>query len=868
MQETTITFSGLALTPYSDISPDGQLSACIGLESHGGALRPSLLAGKQYTPPAEDGTSYTLIHVHATSAWSHFIFRNGETLYWAEVTEGQYTPHPLGTYTGLSSVNTVGNTLVVLTSQGLHYFLWKDTDYKYIGQRPPEIGLSFALSTSIYDRESDAGTIEILPSYFDYGMSGPVSFSSEDEQVLFLSNVVFGAMNKVMEGCAQNGRFCMPFFVRAAYRRFDGSYTMLTSPVLMIPDSTGPKVYFTLEEYDQERLHGKVTGRALASVLLASLSGSFGTDMQAWGDVISSLDIFISPQVMRVDTSGQVYGMYGIAPDDPLASREPPVSYGIGSLSGGIPGTFQRNDFDWQLGNTEMKFFDIPTRDEESFLQELNGSMQFYKVRSIPISHLKDMDSGFFPVLERPVDTSNLVQIESLPDSADYQSHDILMALRGYVYNQRLHLFDVERTLFGGFQPETAWAYTDDGPGGIITVSVYIATEDGTTRIVQAYSSGFSPSQLGRFLYYPDPNANRMVVTGGGFSYDLPLQPHPLLGGAYYLFIDTEPQISSVSAPEQYAKPVNMANKIYVSEVGNPFYFPLEGIYTVGTGRILALSSIATALNQGQFGQFPLMIFCSDGNYAMSVTDEGRYAAIHPVQRDVCINPDSITQTDAEILFVTSRGVMVTSGASAQSLSFILDGVPDTIPVELPFTNPSESPAEFFKSCRVVYDYTNRRIIFFSTGKELSYVYSIEDQTWSSASFGPIVSVINRFPYSYVQMSDGAVLLLSDSYSYDGPPERGLIYTRPVKMDTFALKKLFRFSVQGVFSRVQNVLIYASNDGIGWHFLGRSVSSSIVGLSGRTFKYYRFAVETELDPSENISAIRIQFHPRAERRFR
>lgn len=865
MQETNIKFSGLALTPYSDISPDGQLSACIGLESHGGALRPSLLAGRRYNPPEEDGTSYSLIHVHTTSAYSHFVFRSGDGLYWSEAAEGQYTPRLLDTYTGLSSVNTVGNTLVVLTSSGLHYLLWKEGEYKYIGQKPPEIGLSFGLSTTAYERDSGAGSITLVPARWDYGMTGPITLSHEDDQILYVTDIVMGAINKVMEACSQNNRFCAPFFVRAAYRRFDGTYTMLTPPVLMIPDSTGPKALFTLEESDGERLTGKVTGQAWASVLLASLPESFGSDAQSWSDIISSVDIFVSPQVFRTDTSQQVTAMYGIAPNDPLFTIQPPVSYGIGQFSG----TFDRVDFDWKTADTEKKHFEVPLKNEEAFLQELNGSTQFYKVRSIPLSQISSLADGtFFSVLERRVDFLNIVQQESLPDSADYQSHDTLVSRRSHVYNQRLHLFDVERILFAGFLPETSWAYTNTGLGGEIKVYVQIASEDGNVRTVSTSSSGYRFSHLGRFLYYPDPNANRMFIAGGGFYYDIPLQPHPLLGGAYYLFMDTPPAISQGSQPEASSSPVKTSNKVYTSEVGNPFYFPLEGIYTVGTGQILALSSVATALSQGQFGQFPLMIFCSDGNYAMSVNEEGRYSAIHPMQRDVCTNPDSITQTDSEVLFVTSRGVMVTSGASAQSISLLLDGVPEVIPGELPFTNPSVNPVEFFKSCRVVYDYTNRRIVFFSPGEELQYVYSIEEQSWSSASFGIMASVINQFPYSYVQMADGTIVLLSESYPYGGNPVHGLIYTRPVKMDTFALKKLLRVSLQGVFSRVQNILIYASNDGNTWHFLGRSASSSITGLSGRTFKYYRFAVETELDPSENISALRIQFEPRAERRFR
>lgn len=864
MQETNITFSGLALTPYSDISPDGQLSACIGLESHGGALRPSLLAGKQYTPPA-DGQTYTLIHQHATSAYSHFIFRNGDSLFWAEVTEEQYSPQALGTYTGLSSVNTVGNTLVVLTSSGLHYLLWKEGSYSYIGQQPPEIGIMFGLYTETYDRLSDAGTVR-LPRNELSGPSGQITIPEEDDQRTYITEVVWNALNKVIEGCSADNRFCMPFFVRAAYRRFDGSYTMLTSPVLMIPDSTGPKAFFTLEKESGSGYEGKVSGRAWASQLVMAFIENYYESLQSWSDIITAIDIFVSPQVMRADMSQQIDTLYG----DGAVNQElvnPPNAYGIAGFN---PGTsvFQKKNFDWERSSTETKYFHLPLKKEDSFLQDINENVNFYRVRSISVSRLYRGVNIFYNVLERKFNLANLVQSESLPDSADYQSHDKLIPAKSHVYNQRLHLFDVERTIFSGYLPQLAWPYTSDGEGGEISVYVQLSAEDGGVRTVKVSSSAYNLSSIGRFLYYPDAQASLMIIKGEGFSYEIPLQPHPLLNGAYFLFIDNHPPETSVSLPETSAYPVKQGNKVYTSEVGNPFYFPLEGIYTVGSGQIFGVSSIATALSQGQFGQFPLMIFCSDGNYAMSVNEEGRYSAIHPVHRDVCANPESITQTDSEVLFVSSRGVMVTSGAAVQNLSERLNGVLDAIPGELPFVNPAESPSEFFRSCLVAYDYTNRRIVFFSPGKDISYIYSIEGQAWTSASLGHIVSVVNRFPYSYVQLNGGTVVELSETYPYTGQPVRGLIYTRPVKMDTFALKKLLRLSVQGIFSRKQNVLIYASNDGTDWFFIGRSGSSRILGLSGRKFRYYRFAVETHLEPSENISTLRVQFEICPERRLR
>lgn len=867
MQETNINFTGLALTPYSDISPDGQLSVCSGLEFHGGALRPSVLDGTRYTLP-EDGRNYRMVHIHTTSAYSHFILSAGDDIYWADVNDGSLSVSRVGSFSGFSSANSVGNTLVVLTSGGIHYSLWKDGSYKYIGQNPPEIAMSFGLSTSVYDHPADSGNVSIVPDVDGMiNVNRQIFIADKDDQRKYITDVVWSAINRVIEGCTESNRFCMPFFVRAAYRRFDGSYTMLTSPVLMIPDSTGPKAFFQLERLESRKLTGKVYARAWASLLVASLSSAFSGDIESWGDIISSIDIFVSPQVMRLESSEELSVLYG-QQESELTWHRPPSSYSIGSFYGS-GSTFTRMDFDWHLNNSATKFFKVPVKDEESFLQDLNGSMQFYKVRSISIGQLSSLSTGsFFPVLDKNFDFLNLPQQESLPDSDDYQSHDSLISHHSHVYNQRLHLFDIQRVLFSGFTPETSWAYTNDGSGGTVSVSVVLSAEDGETRVVRISSSGFRLSQLGRFLYYPDVNASRMIISGGGFSYDIPLQPHPLLNGAYYIFMDTDPPRSSVSVPSLSNSPVRMSNKVYTSEVGNPFYFPLEGIYTVGSGKIYGLSSVARALSQGQFGQFPLMIFCSDGNYAMSVNEEGRYSAIHPMQRDVCVNPDAIVQTDSEVLFISSRGVMVTSGASASCISSELDGVPEQLPVNFDtWLYPHGKPSDFFRTCRIAYDYTGRRIIFFSPDGGLCYIYSIDGAFWSSAAFGPVVSAINVFPYSYVQVGGRHIFMLSDVYGYEGEQKQCLLYTRPVKLGSFRMKRILRMSVQGIFSGTQKVSVYVSNDCLSWHCIGTSASSDIV-LRGRPAKYFRFVIEASLSPSENISALRLHYETREERRLR
>ena len=868
MQEINISFQGINLSTPPDICPDGQLETCVGLEMHNGALRPSVLDGDRYILP-QDENNYRLVHVHSTAAYPHFILSVDDDLYWANVNEGDLSVSFIGSYPGFSTVNSVGNTLVVLSSSGIDYSLWKEGTYMRIGQKPPEIGITFGLSISTYDRISDEGSVSIVPSEaFSIDINRQVSISDKDNQREYITDVVWGAVNKVIDACSENNRFCMPFFVRAAYRRFDGSYTMLTSPVLMIPDSTGPKAFFVFENKEAYKITGKIYGRAWAALLVAAVAEDFASGLTDWSDIISSVDIFVSPQVMRADNSDIISILYGPSESE-LTWHSPPASYGIGSFSS--DGTvYNRTNFDWQVTSTSMKYFKIPMKDEEAFLQDLNGKVQFYKVRSIPLGQLSSMTASVFkPVLEKSLDLSNIAQQETLPDSADYQSHDHLTAMHSYVYNQRLHLFDLERTLFQGFFPEFAWSYTNDGAVGDMDVYVYIASEDGITRVVKATSYGKSISQLGRFLYYPDVNANRMIIVGSDFRHDIPLQPHPLLNGAYHIFMDTEPVMSAVSVPEVSDSPVSLANKIYTSEVGNPYYFPLEGIYTVGTGKILALSSVATALSQGQFGQFPLMVLASDGNYAMSVNGEGRYSTIHPIQRDVCINPEAVVQTDSEVLFVSSRGVMVTSGAAVNCISSELDGVPENMPEAfVRIAPPQGRPVDFFRTCRIAYDYTNRRIIFFSTHDANSYVYSMESAFWSSASFGPVISAVNIFPYSYVQVSGGKIFMLSTAYAYEGELQKGIIYTRPVKLGTMQLKRLFRVALQGTFSGRQNISIYASNDCKTWHYIGTSCSSEINSLCGRSAKYWRFLIETELSPSENVTSLRIHCEPRKEKRFR
>lgn len=233
MTEKQISFSGLNLTPYSDISPDGQLSASVGLEIHDGSIRPSVLAGEKYILP-QSHNSAKLLYIHSATSYSHFIFQDGLSLYWADVNnKGELSLTLLDESIPASSLLSVGNTLVAFAEDGMHYFLWKNGNYKYLGQKPPEPLLVFSLHSTV--RRS--GEFELYKKE-QMWINGD-KWQIKDEYVQGISTKVHAEINKYIAEQQEDGYFIFPFFVRYAYRLYDGSVIMQSAPVLMLPNDSG-----------------------------------------------------------------------------------------------------------------------------------------------------------------------------------------------------------------------------------------------------------------------------------------------------------------------------------------------------------------------------------------------------------------------------------------------------------------------------------------------------------------------------------------------------------------------------------------------------------------------------------------------------
>lgn len=860
MAEKQISFSGLNLTPYADISPDGQLSASVGLEVHDGSLRPSVLAGEEYTLP-EAYKDAKLVFVHTSGTYRHFIFCQASSgLCWADVTApGQLSVNRISGGYAPESLQAVGNTLIGTDSNsGIHYWLWKNGNYKYLGQKPPEPVMSFSLLSWVKRSEefrfTEEGGVDTYPG----------KWVIKDEYIESVNIRGHAAINKFISERQDEGFLIYPFLVRYAYRLYDGTHVMQSAPVLMIPnDNLAPSllIYDTADSVSGD----KYRVGAFCSWLGYACSNSSG-EMDAvreWGDIVKGLDIFLSPQFYTHDINGR-------ETEITLSKEYESATYGSLTESPDYYAPRKFYDAYKERYPDENLYGMVPFCPRMEFKDEIRNASLFYHVKSLELDELSNEVRYLFGSEgDKDRILSNLALRERLDD--DYMTHDMLVPRFSMTYNQRFHIADVSRIFFKGHNPDCLYQRVS-ARGDQKDVSVYTFIHGNDGDVIVKSDTGWQWGDTPLFyLYYPDPDAYKMVILIGTSAYEYPLEEHPMLNGAYYFDMSGKRMPGAVPSVTSL-RSETLRNKIFVSEVGNPFRFPLEGVYTVGTGEIFAMCPVTTALSQGQFGQFPLIAFCSDGNYALSVNSEGGYSTVSPIQRDVCANADSVTQMDSEVLFVSSRGVMVTDGASINCVSLALDGVFEKIPEGLDTIAeyPDIPPVNAVKEAMPIYDYSNQRVIFALPGKNFSLVLSLAEYRWSTAEFGRINAALNVFPYSFVQFhTDGRILWLRDVYDYSSETVcNGLIVTRALKLDSMQLKRLLRISVEGIFNEKQKLVVYASQNGTEWFGIGSSTSRCVNGIRGRYFKYYRFAVETALTPKENISGFRTEYHVRPERRMR
>lgn len=892
-----IKYNGYTAQPSDYECPDGQLAASLNLISEDSQLKPLL-----QPMPTSIGLSASqkAAYIHETSSYKHYILLEGKKVSWlngrSETTE---TPTQLATFTGLDiyQFSSIGNTLLVLCSDGMHYFLWKGdtTGYLDLGTTMPECSLSFGLQGAM----KRSAEFEISCSIHN----DLIWSEFNDTQKTSITNQVLAKINKfIAEESTQKGKFIFPFFVRYAYRLYDGTLTRHSAPILMICSSENtPRVFWF-------NLHGKddtyTTAKLRVVAPVHSLDYALKSDLNSlknWSDIIKSVDIFISAPIYTYDQNGECERFIDNGEDlssfsvckhtnQAASTSTYPLRYQKNNFGKLYAFTFTPNDLTSRPGGVLV----TPKRSADAVKEDIRNCSQFYFLHSIRVEELQT-ERTLIPVKEDYL--QSLVTREVMTD--DYDSHDKIIPQQAFAYNSRLNISCIKRQLFQGFDSYSLFNYSDGyvnnwsdaTPTALdykynVVVAVYIK-QDGKDIITYGSGGicGYEAPLL--FFYYPNVNAYKAVIIRTNV-FDLPplvipLEPHGFLNGAFYFGGWEEPAGVSQSRPQESPiadRTIDVFNKVYTSEVNNPYVFPVLGINTVGTGRIKAISTAAKALSEGQFGQFPLYAFTDEGVWALEVSSTGSYSARQPITRDIILDNTDPLQMDSAVLFATDRGIMLISGSQTQCITDVINAKEPFDVLQLPGMDklhsmlghdadtclPTAPFLEFIAECGMLYDYAHQRVIVYNPHYTYAYVYSLKSKEWGMM-YSTIEAGINSYPEALAVDHDGALLNFS---SMDGEPTKGLFVSRPLKLDAPDVLKTIDTVIQrGHFQRghVQSVL-YGSRDLFNWHLVWSSKDHYLRGFRGTPYKYFRIACVTSLAEGESVFGASLQFTPRQANQLR
>lgn len=574
----------------------------------------------------------------------------------------------------------------------------------------------------------------------------------------------------------------------------------------------------------------------------------------------------------------------------------------------------------------------LPSRRSDDEMQkEFTSVAAYYRIKQLTMADLRN-ETGKAETDDEEFVTLTLEKgvLDTLATQVTLDEDNLsLYTCKGaslYSYNNRLHIFNAQTE----FTPPKCLhalntfmtSHEDDGKTSypiytypIQDIWVYIKTEEGD-RCAHIDGDGLYYTRDNFFwFFYPEARAYKVIIryemcfasrVNGRMALstskyvEIPLTSHDFTTGAYAFVLPTsgsnvcEADGSTVTDefPEDTVPDSTLlrSSTIYVSEVSNPFVYTASAVVSVGAEYVYALAAAAQPLSVGQFGDFPLYAFTSEGVWAFSLEDTGVYSARQPITRDICINPENITQLDRSVLFVTDRGVMEIAGSDCNCLTDAIDNRDarfdvttlqsiDKLLATVGTSYVSDAMTvgdmrTFMASAKIVYDYTHQRL-FFSNPEQTSagglaypytYVYDIAQAQWSFVSV-VVALTTNSYPEAICILNNGDVVDFAQEDTTT--PIHCAALTRPMKFGAPDSHKTVRTMIQrglfpaGVANEVDGIapvrqVLYASNDLINWHAVASSNRHYLRNYSGTAYKYYRVLLLCYLRPGDDITGFSIE----------
>lgn len=848
-----IGFNGLTCSPSDYDCSDGELATCYNLIPEDNALKPVhapavvgniTLTGKQVIECCHKGNVNGDVYKHYII---HDKSGSGDGTWWWCDVDGNTPEEIVLDSFKVSTVCAMGNILCFIGESGTYYALWKDNTYRTFKKE------DFLFNTKI-SKAPDADTRlstfvakykkEELVAMYD-------SVKSGSHDMYMFNNLKKTSLEKILGDidAAVNKRlaedeslFKYTTFGVCLLRLYDGTY-VATSGFFVLRNMLDS----TLSLKSATNVWDSPSCEMYMTLHTYKLCVSLATDKIK--DLITGFDVYLnlSDSLLDIRPYTSVY-------NTPPSADVPNMTYKLNFVG-------------------------------SKRLYEKIDEMPLYKVASF------DMDDiGKFVDLKRPIGTEESFNSEML-NALD------IGASGGYLYNNRLHLFDYSKIYATKDNPFVQ--YADSNMDNVEDVE-FIAEHslaDGKKIYCRFKSKPIIPAVFSLCL-------DNLTSTDFYFKkgeecywqrvlyYNSKTYPWSLCA-LYNVGVFGDIQDFSHYSPVEYNEKLALAEKsdmvvsssqssILVSKAENPMVFPAKNSVSVGSSTIRALAANTQPISEGQFGDAPLYAFTDEGVWMLMLNSEGVYQSRQPVNREICTNTSGILQTDDAILYASKRGIIMQQGRSSKCITEALDDYPfdyNTMPHSREILATGEIPSigvayrmtirQYLKEAEMVFDYYNSRLVLFNPNCKYAYIYSLRSGMWGTIP-NKFRSRVNIYPQAYAVNTDGDIV---DLYNPDADEYVPYFFcTRPMTLDAANVHKtIFSLIVRGYFQpdvKKCGIALYASNNLFDWVLVSTSATQYLRGIAGTPYKYFRIACIGNLRPEESISGCSIDVQPRWNNKLR
>ena len=305
MKKETIVLLGVSRNSDDTLSKDGECLELINSRTKDGSITP---VGKLILEQAFP-SNHKPVYVHNNAGYQHFIVYDkstGKVYYDYKKEDGKYisTVSLICEAPSLKKIESIGNTLIMITENNIFYSLFKGDSYVRLGSKPPFPVIQFSSSGQSARNQRTWCDIDSL----DWDGTASYHRFSETNATL-VTNTVLGTLSKRISESTKKGYFIFPFLVRYALRLYDGSYICHSVPILILPKSR-KHAYVSVFSKDMNIKNGNLEDFHFTAYVndfvLSHLA--FRPNLENWKDIISGIDIFVSKQAYTLDTDGKIEG--------------------------------------------------------------------------------------------------------------------------------------------------------------------------------------------------------------------------------------------------------------------------------------------------------------------------------------------------------------------------------------------------------------------------------------------------------------------------------------------------------------------------------------------------------------------------------